>query len=746
MTLTNALLAMGGLAFVVPLAIHLFYRTRYRTLAWGAMHLIDAMTRVNQRRLQWANILLLLIRCLIPVMLAFCLARPLLTGFRSLPGDAPQSVILVIDDSRSMGFADADGQSRLDRAKTAARQVLEPLTRQDQVILLRSSNLETPIIRYGTDQVADAITELRPDGGPVSLGRLMQAATDVAQQAAHPGPRVMVLSDFQTNMVGDDSLSTLQTIAAKTQQQRPGAIPPVCAWMDVSNNTASDPVANVSANVSVDAVRVDSPAAMVDRRTTFSATIRNHGDEPIENLNVIWSVDSKATHDQPVSIASRSFAEAKFQHTFAAANHVAVAATIDVQDSLAADNKRVLAVNVIDRVDVLILQSQQDLKRRNPFLQAALASFQLRTASTLDQSAPDVIVMDGVKSLDPDLKEQLAAFVHDGGGLIVFDSPDVDVEAYNQPWGDGEFAMELPAILGGPNEIDLDEADSAQQQNAQQQSWKLANRNPDYAPWFLFGDERRDLFSQVQIGGYRTLTLRDDVATKAAITLLSLQNGDPIAIRNEHGDGGVVQFAVTADTRGSTFPLRPVFVPMMQQLVLDLAGSQRRLNHWVGDPVAVDVAEFQASATGKDSTGQLKSGQLKSGDPKSVNYWVQIPGQNEQALQPNATRSGQQLRWWDTDRPGVYRFGASTGAKTIRVIEVQDSESVSETVDPARLRAAAEKIGATIFADPASLIDANQTQRYGREIWRWFWAVVVVLLLVELWLQQRLGRPSLEPA
>ncbi len=88
MTFLNAFLALGALAFTVPLAIHLLFRSRFRTIDWGAMHLLGNVIRINRRRIQLMHLLLLLLRCMLPVLLAFCLARPVLTGFRSLPGDA----------------------------------------------------------------------------------------------------------------------------------------------------------------------------------------------------------------------------------------------------------------------------------------------------------------------------------------------------------------------------------------------------------------------------------------------------------------------------------------------------------------------------------------------------------------------------------------------------------------------------------------------------------------------------------
>ncbi len=79
-TFLNASLLFGAAAFTVPLIIHLLHRTRFTTIEWGAMFFLDDIRRVQTRRLEWQSLLLLLIRCLIPVLLALCMARPLISG------------------------------------------------------------------------------------------------------------------------------------------------------------------------------------------------------------------------------------------------------------------------------------------------------------------------------------------------------------------------------------------------------------------------------------------------------------------------------------------------------------------------------------------------------------------------------------------------------------------------------------------------------------------------------------------
>ena len=119
MSFLNGILAFGALAFLVPLAIHIFNRSRFRTVEWGAMHLLESVIRVNHRRFRIEQLILLLIRCAIPILLAFALARPVLTRARTMDSNAPVSIIVIVDNSYSMDTPGSVG-TRLDQAIDAA--------------------------------------------------------------------------------------------------------------------------------------------------------------------------------------------------------------------------------------------------------------------------------------------------------------------------------------------------------------------------------------------------------------------------------------------------------------------------------------------------------------------------------------------------------------------------------------------------------------------------------------------------
>ena len=81
MNFLNVSLALGAAAVLVPLIIHLFNRSRFKVVNWGAMHLLESVIRVNRKQVQLEQLILLLIRCAIPILLALCLARMVVTDW-----------------------------------------------------------------------------------------------------------------------------------------------------------------------------------------------------------------------------------------------------------------------------------------------------------------------------------------------------------------------------------------------------------------------------------------------------------------------------------------------------------------------------------------------------------------------------------------------------------------------------------------------------------------------------------------
>jgi hypothetical protein len=98
MTFLNIALLAGGLTFLIPLLIHLLNKRKVVTVRWGAMHLLHEVIRQKKRKMKIEQLLLLVTRVAVPIILALCLARPVLTALRSL-GMGSSSLIVILDDS-----------------------------------------------------------------------------------------------------------------------------------------------------------------------------------------------------------------------------------------------------------------------------------------------------------------------------------------------------------------------------------------------------------------------------------------------------------------------------------------------------------------------------------------------------------------------------------------------------------------------------------------------------------------------
>ena len=67
MSFLNGALVLGALTALVPLVIHLFNRSRFKVVKWGASHLLESVLRKNRKQIQLEQWIILIIRCAIPI-------------------------------------------------------------------------------------------------------------------------------------------------------------------------------------------------------------------------------------------------------------------------------------------------------------------------------------------------------------------------------------------------------------------------------------------------------------------------------------------------------------------------------------------------------------------------------------------------------------------------------------------------------------------------------------------------------
>ena len=123
----------------IPIVLHLAMRERPRKLEFPALRFLQIRRESNRRRLKLRHLFLLLLRCLVIVLLAFAVARPVFysSGFFSA-GSAPVAAAITFDTRPRMDYL-RQNKTRLEVARGVGLEVIEQLPKGSQLVVLDST-------------------------------------------------------------------------------------------------------------------------------------------------------------------------------------------------------------------------------------------------------------------------------------------------------------------------------------------------------------------------------------------------------------------------------------------------------------------------------------------------------------------------------------------------------------------------------------------------------------------------------
>src|SRR5262245_45033285 len=134
LTFLSPLYLVGLLSALIPLLIHLSRSRRTKKMRFSTTRFFTDQFLRSYRMSRLRELLLLACRMALFGLLAMALARPLFLprAQAGLAGGGPRTVVLVLDDSASMGYVE-DGVPLFRRAQEGASTVLKALAPADTV-------------------------------------------------------------------------------------------------------------------------------------------------------------------------------------------------------------------------------------------------------------------------------------------------------------------------------------------------------------------------------------------------------------------------------------------------------------------------------------------------------------------------------------------------------------------------------------------------------------------------------------
>jgi hypothetical protein len=678
---------LWGLALgAVPILIHLLHRRTYRETNWAAMRFLLEAARKNSRRMRLEQLVLLAVRTLLLLFAALAFAEPLMQAVAPQSrARTPLQRVIVMDTSFSMGTK-AAAETRFERAKTTARQIVSGSLPGDAFNLLRIAEHSGPAVvrepAFEADSVLAEIDRLQLTDEPGDLRpTLLEAAQVLADPHAPATKEVIFISDFQRLTWADDAPgqanlhSLLQKLADRAR----------IVLVDVQSpgpNGRADVGDERTENAGITSLTAADPVVLPDRPTRLRAGIRNFGSTNLAGVRVELYVDGYLAGFKTTDVPPREETVVEFPHEFHAAGEHTVEARIP-PDRLSADNQRWLSVPVSPRMNVLVVNGREGgrpAENASYYVQKALAPSTSREAwtgatrpkviSEADLAAEDLsqyecVFLCNVALVTPTEASLLQAYAEAGGGVVIALGDRVKPENYNALlYRDGSGL--LPCALGSRQ-------GDARDPQPTQKGFTFETSDLNHAVVAPFrGNPNAGLERAVTLEYFQ---VKLPPASPARV-VLRFDSGDPAIVERSVGLGRSVLVTTSADVTWSAWPVHPTFPPIIHEMVRFAAGGRSlERQRLVGEPLVRPLWSRETA----------------------LPVVVRTPDGSEHALRPLQNEKTAQVVYPETTRRGMYEIligpasaprsrpagspRAEAGRRELFAVNVDTRESDLEPVD-----------------------------------------------------------------
>jgi hypothetical protein len=506
-------LAIGGALVSAPIIIHLINRMRFKRLRWAAMEFLLKSQKRNRRRLIIEQLILLALRCLLVILAALLVLR--FVGFSLADFQGQDALhIVLLDDSPSMTDRHKEGNEQKNCFKIAKDEVilgsivkgLGQSSTNERLAIIPLSKIVTednfqPVLfqklndSVNEKKVKEYLESLQPSNVHVDLVRGVEMARRMfGEHPETPRQLLHVVSDFrQVDWSGPDA-EGLHKAMQKLHQAKVKIRPTDAAHPFRLKGQGG--VLQAHDNLAIVDLRASTRVVGKGMPVTFKVTVANFGTRD-EQVNVVIVDDSSGRprldidfnpmmplRVSPDSTASATFEMREFPDIRPTEKFFSLRLRAHLEsgqrgplenDGLAVDNTRYAAVEIRNKVPVLVIDGKDKHGRSENgdsfFIERAISSVpgasyevifgdELTSATSVkalersDLNQYPTIFLLNVPELSTKQRENLESYVRDGGGVAFFLGPQVKADFYNKKLyqgGRGVFPVPLRSSFVPPN-------------------------------------------------------------------------------------------------------------------------------------------------------------------------------------------------------------------------------------------------------------------------------------------------------
>lgn len=688
---------LGAAAIVAPILFHLIRRTSKETQPFSSLMFLQPSPPRVTRRSRLENLLLLLLRCLVLLLLAFAFARP----FISRPVDtsnnpnAGRKIVVMVDTSASMRR-----EGVWSDAVRKTEDILTNTGRGDRVSLFTFDRVATRRLTFEQwTQMTESeraglatqrLAAVKPGWAGTRLGNALITAVEALEEADS--------EDSQEQWSGRREIVLISDLQAGADVDALQAYEwPEGVELKIEPIKAKKPG---NAGIQLVAERRDSPRVKEDEGPRVR--ISNSAESATEQFQVGWISGKEEEFIGGAVEAYVPPGQSRVARLPKPPEGVADARLWLAGDGEAFDNTAWRVAAKAQEIPVIYLggESESDLQEplfylKRAFLETKQEKIEIvaRPAATpvmqVDLDRSQLVIL--TRGLAGNEAASLKAFMEQGSTVALVMKSAEDANSIGALTGSGfpkavEAEVKQYAMLG---ELDFE--------------------HPLFAP---FADPRFSDFTKIRFWKYRKLELEGIPGARA---IARFDNGDPALTEIPVGKGALLVLSSGWQPGDSLLARSSKFVPLLYA-ILENSGALRSVASqvYIGDAVAFDS--------------------IKSTETISI---VKPDGKT-------ATVEGG-AKFTETLEPGVYTATAGTFSQKFAVnLVAGESETEPIPLDELMIH------GATLSA-PELTPEAKEARKRlmlksqmenQQKLWRWLVVAALIVLIVESFIAGRLTRPA----
>ncbi len=685
LTFLNTAVLVGLAAVAIPILIHLFTRQKTKLVDFSTLRFLKELQNQQIRRLKIRQILLLILRALLILFLVLAFSRPALrsTSSSALESGAHITAVIILDNTLSMG-RELEGQTVLDAAKQRAINVLNLMRPGDEIHLLYPQD---PLVsphsgaRYNLESMRELIEDTELSYGQTNYLAALSLAETIMARSTNINKEVYLIGDLQKN--GFEL--TENGHAAK--------------WLSDGTRLLVLPVSNPKAqNLAVADARLANQILERGKVIEVEAVIKNNSASAVQNKLVHLFMNGKRVAQTTVDLAPHSSTNVALRMV-PDRSGLQTGMVLLEDDDLLGDNRRYLTFYIPDEIPVLMVGRQS---RDIYFLTLALrpekdaASIKIKEIQPHDFAAQNlddyaVVIFSNLPELDNIAVQKIQTFVGRGGGLMVFLGADVDLRSYNEHL---HRKLNLPLLTQSLTRAADDQF--------------LSFGKIDFShPIF------KDVFeSEQHIDSPHFRFAINVEATKPIDKIIEFGNGAPFLFESKYQNGRIMYFTSGVSSDWSDLTLRGIFAPLINRCVSYLANATSN-----------EKSEFIIG----EEIGYYPEGQSVNTEIK-----MQKPDGSEILVKPEVLQGKYHFRFRDTNLPGIYQLfsGENVAAQWAVNFDPHESELTELSSDDVKRFVGTEDV--FVIKESEGLAERLYEFRFGRELWKYFAATALMVLLLEM--------------